>query len=172
MPYKISPGISETKLAGWLKQAAQKYGTFEDGRVNYSSADIAPVVMCTLICQDELLLVKRGQGLADANGYWSTVNGFIDEIKPVTMQVKQEISEELGTVVSEDQIKVGRSYTVAQPKEKRKYIVFPCLVTFSHKPEVVLDYENTDFVWIKRPDLEKYNILDDLPYVIDSALTA
>ncbi len=170
MNYKVSNGIPEADLAKWLTEAGKKYGKFEDGRVNYKDADIAPIVMCTVVCGKEILLVKRGYGLADAEGLWSTVNGFIDEVKPVKDQVKQETNEELGLTLTDDQIKVGDSYTLANPKEKRVYIVFSCLVTLKSKPKIVLDSENTDYKWILRRDLENYEILDDLPLAIDSAL--
>jgi hypothetical protein len=173
MNYKISPGISEAELVAWLKRAGKQFGTFSDGRVNYTDADIAPVVMCTIVCGDEILLVKRGFGLADAEGYWSTVNGFFDEIKPVKAQAKQEVKEELGLIVDDQEIQVRPSYTMHNPQEKRRYIIFPCRITLSQKPtNIVLDYENTDYVWITRQQLEGYHILDDLPHAIDAALQA
>jgi hypothetical protein len=61
---------------------------------------------------------------------------------------------------------------VQNPKEKRRFIVFPCLVTVTIKPDIVLDRENTDFVWIKRAELSSYDILGDLPHAIDAALKA
>jgi ADP-ribose pyrophosphatase YjhB (NUDIX family) len=173
MSFTIESGIDENQLAAWLEEAGEKFGTFDDGRVDYTNADVAPIVMCTVVCGDEILLVKRGHGLADANGYWSTVNGFIDEIKPVAKQAQQEVLEELGLNVQPDQIKVAPSYTLANPKEKRRYIVFACLVTLAGpKPDITLNEENTDFAWIKRAELESYRTLDDLPYSIDTALAA
>ncbi|HVW23211.1 MAG TPA: NUDIX domain-containing protein [Candidatus Saccharimonadales bacterium] len=172
MNFKIDPGLPENQLAKWLSDAKQKYGAFDDGRVDYSQADLAPIVMCTVVCGDELLLVKRGHGLADANGVWSTVNGFIDEVKPVAEQAQQEIHEELDLRVDLQQIKVAPSYTLKNPAEKRSYIVFPCLVALAAKPVIKLNEENTDFAWLKRPELETYDILADLPYAIDAALAA
>jgi NADH pyrophosphatase NudC (nudix superfamily) len=172
MSYKVSKGIAEDELDRWLKDAAIKYGTFDDGRVNYAKADIAPVVMCTVTYKDKILLAKRSHGLADAEGYWSTINGFIDEVKPVIKQVAQEVKEELGLKVLASNIKVGKSYTMSNPKEKRSYIVFPCLVKLDEEPKIVLDYEHTEYAWIDRKDLNKYEMLDDLPLVIDSALSS
>jgi NADH pyrophosphatase NudC (nudix superfamily) len=170
MTYKISDGIPESALVSWLSEAKKKYGTFKDGRVNYTKADIAPVVMCTVTYKDKLLLAKRGYGLADAEGYWSTINGFIDEIKPVKAQVIQEVSEELGITITNSDIQVTDSYTIRSSDEKRQYIVFPCLVTLSHKPKIILNEEHTDFAWVKRNELASYDTLDDLPYAIDTAL--
>jgi NADH pyrophosphatase NudC (nudix superfamily) len=171
MAYEITTGLEESKLEAWLKNALQKYGTYQGKAVNYTDAEIAPIVMCTVVLDDKILLVKRGYNLADAEGYWSTINGFIDEVKPVKQIARQECLEELAIDVSQDQITVGKSYTLKNPAEKRKYIVFPCLVQLEKEPTIVLDHENTEYRWISREDLESYEILDDLPYAIDTALT-
>lgn len=170
MPFKVTPGINESELEGWLKDALKKYGTYQGRAVNYTKADTAPIVMCTVTYDDKILLVKRGFGLADAEGYWSTNNGFIDEIKPVREIAKQEIKEELSLDVPLDKIKVGKSYSLENPAEKRKYIVFPCLIELEEKPKIVLDPEHTEYRWIKRDQLNDFEILDDLPYAIDAAL--
>lgn len=170
MSFKITSGIEEAKLSGWLEKALVKYGIYEGKAVNYTYAAKAPIVMCTVVCGDKLLLVKRGYGLADAEGYWSTVNGFIDEVKPVKEIAQQEAKEELGLYVSLNDIKVAKSYTLENPKEKRKYIVFACLITLKSKPKIILDREHTDYAWITRNQLKSYEMLDDLPYAIDTAL--
>ncbi len=170
MSFKITPGIDETELPTWLQKALEKYGLYEGKAVNYTNADTAPIVMCTVVCGNELLLVKRGYGLADAEGYWSTVNGFIDENKPVTEIAQQEVKEELGLEVNLGDIKVAKSYTLENPQEKRKYIVFACLITLKSKPKIVLDREHTDYAWITRAQLKDYEMLDDLPYAINAAL--
>lgn len=171
MSYKISAGIKEDELPEWLGKALKKYGRYKDGGVDYTDAPIAPAVMCTVICDEEILLVKRAYGLADAEGYWSVVNGFIDEIKPVKEIAKKEVKEELGLEIDTGAIKVAWSFTVSDPKEKRSYVIFPCLITLQNKPDITLDREHTDFAWIKRNQLESYEILDDLPYVVDAALS-
>lgn len=170
MTYQIRPGLAESELSGWLKEAAKKYGYYEGASVNYTKAALAPIIMCTVTAGNEILLVKRGHGLADANGYWSTVNGFIDQNMPVAEIAANELAEELGLKVSSEDIKVARSYTLQGDMEKRSYIVFPCLVKLSGKPEITLDWEHTDYAWIKRQDLTKYHILEDLAEAIDAAL--
>lgn len=170
MGYHTSAGIAEEKLSAWLADAAKKYGCFKDGRVNYTKADIAPIVMVTVFCQGKILLVKRSYGLADADGYWSTVNGYIDENEPVKQLAAQELKEEIDLKVAPNDIKVAGSYTLQNPAEKRKYIVFPCLASLDQQPDITLNQENTAFGWIDREDLPKYHILDDLPLAIDTAL--
>ncbi len=48
-----------------MKDALKKYGLYQDRAVYYSKAETAPIVMCTVLVGNELLLVKRGYGLAD-----------------------------------------------------------------------------------------------------------
>jgi ADP-ribose pyrophosphatase YjhB (NUDIX family) len=168
--YKVSQGISENNLAKWLEQAAKKFGTFEDGRVNYTNADKAPIILCVVMYTDELLLLKRGFGLADAEGYWSVVTGFIDQVQPIKSQITQEIKEEIGLTVNERSIKVGQSYTLRNPQEKRQYIIFPSVIRLSSKPAINLDHEHSEYVWIQRSQLGDFRILDDLPYAINIAL--
>lgn len=170
MTYQVTEGISESDLSSWLKDALKNHGTFKDGRVDYTHAEIAPVIICTVVYKDEILLVKRGHGLADANGYWSVVTGFIDENIPITEIAQKELEEELGLKVDAKEIKSGNSYTLDNTDEQRKYIIFPCLVVLDSKPKIKLDKEHTDYTWIKRSDLENYHILDDLPHAIDEAL--
>lgn len=170
MTYKISAGIEENELKAWISEAYKKYGLYKGKYVNYTNADIAPVIMCTIIVGEEILLCKRAYGLADANGYWSTVNGFIDEIKSVNEFVIQEVREELGFSIDEGSIRVGKSFTLKNDKEKRSYIVFSCLVILKSKPLIKLDREHTEYTWIERNELGYYYILEDLPFIIDSAL--
>ena len=170
MSYQTSVGLAESKLSAWLKNAAKKYGTFADGRVDYTNAPIAPTVMCTLKCGEEIFLGKRGYGLADAEGVWSTINGFIDEDKPVANIAANEFSEELGLNIDPRNIQVGGSLKMKSSEEKRTYFVFPCLVIVDEKPKVKLDREHTEYAWIKRSELDNYEILDGLAEVIDRAV--
>lgn len=170
MKYLISAGILESELSTWLTKAGKKYSTFPDDRVNYTDADIAPVVMITIVCDNEILLAKRGQGLADAEGYWSTINGFIDEDKPVAKIAAQELKEELDLHINPQKIKVGPSYTIKNLQAKRSYIIFPCLVKLDSKPKIILDHEHTKFIWTSREKISSYEMLDDIPYTIDAAL--
>ncbi len=170
MGYQISKGIKKSDLSSWLKIAAEKYNLFSDGRVDYTHADIAPIVMCTIVHEDKILLLKRGYGLADAEGKWSVATGFIDEDKPVEKIVAKEISEELGLEVNEGHIKVGNSYTLASDQEKRNYIVFPCLLVLDSKPAIILDREHTDYKWVKFEDIANFDVTDDFIYGVDQAL--
>lgn len=171
MGYNISPGISEKDLPSWLENAATRYGTFPDGRIDYTKAEIAPIVMCTLVWNGKIFIAKRGYGLADAEGYWSTVNGFIDENKSVLEIATQELAEELQFRVDPKNISVAQSYTLNSIGEKRSYIVFPCLVALDAEPQITLDHEHTEFTWIKKSELKNYHTLDDLSKAIDSALS-
>lgn len=170
MTYEVNEGLSEAELKPWLTRALSRYGLYLNQGINYTNADIAPIVMCTVSTKDQILIVKRAHNLADANGYWSTVNGFIDEIKDVKEIAQNEILEELGLKIRLQDIKVARSYTLKNSEEKRQHIVFPCLIQLNTKPKITLNEENTEFKWIDPAQIDSYHILSDLPYSIERAL--
>ena len=170
MSYRITAGLPEDQLPRWLEKAAKEYGVFDDGRINYKEADTAPIILCVVACEKEFLLLKRGYGLADAEGYWSVVTGFIDAVKPIKQQIIQEIHEETGLSVEESVITTGKSYTLENSQEKRQYIIFPSIVRLTSKPHIRLDHEHTDQTWITKSELASFHILDDLPYALDVAL--
>lgn len=170
MTYQISKGLTESELSDWLKVAAKKYGPYKDSGISFTKADLAPAVMITVKAGDEFLLVKRAHGLADANGYWSTVNGFIDQDVAVAEIAANELAEELGLDIPASAVKVAKSFTITGSKKKRSYIIFPCLVELDKKPEITLDWEHTDYAWIERKDLDNYHILEGLHEAVDRAL--
>ncbi|HET8991655.1 MAG TPA: NUDIX domain-containing protein [Candidatus Saccharimonadales bacterium] len=170
MSHQISQGISQTELKSWLENALKHFGLYKNQGINYTDADIAPIVMCTIKVGDQILIVKRANNLADANAYWSTVNGFIDQIKDVREIASNELDEELGLKVAVTNINVASSYTLKNTDEKRQYIVFPCLIELQTKPPIVLNGENTEYRWIKPEEITAFNILSDLPYAVERAL--
>lgn len=170
MDYTISKGLPIAELPVWLTEAAQRLGSYPDGRVNYSKASEAPIVMTTVSSQNKVLLLKRSDKVGDAQGYWSIVNGFIDKNIPVKEVAVKEISEELQVVADSSEIKAGVSYRLRNKYEKRAYIVFPCLLSLPRQPQITLDQKHIDYRWVDRSEVENFHILTDLPYAIDQAL--
>ena len=60
MTFTISSGIPESELSSWLKGALKQYGKYKDGGVDYTNAPVAPVILCTVLWDNQILLLKRG----------------------------------------------------------------------------------------------------------------
>ena len=83
---------------------------FPDGRINYTGAKKAAVLLCAVKHDDKILLLKRSDKVGNYRGKWNLVAGFLDQPRPVREKVLEEIREELG--LSEEQI---NDITVGEP---------------------------------------------------------
>lgn len=175
--YTLEKGIPETQLRKWLQARRQELPSFDDNRIDYHHAEIAPIIMCTMAWGGKVLLAKRVEHPnRDASGKWSTINGYIDKIRTPQSQTKKEVLKETGVRVNPDQIRVANSYIMRNPEERRAYLIYPTLITFQKRPQIQLDWEHEEYRWIARQDIEplaergELDILEDLPRHIDAAL--
>jgi ADP-ribose pyrophosphatase YjhB (NUDIX family) len=141
---------------------------FDDGRINFTGVRKAPVLNVVVYCNDEILIVKRSQKVSAYRGLWNGISGFIDEPKPIEDFAMQELSEELSA--TPDAIRLAAPYEVEDREIDRVWIVYPVLAIFEKKPEIVLDWEHTDFVWIKSEDIEDYDYVKDFNVSVTKAL--
>jgi len=72
----------EAKIFKLLKEFSKKLPKFEDGRINYSCSDEAPVITIFVRYKDKILLLKRSDKVAAYKGKWNTIAGYLDEIRP------------------------------------------------------------------------------------------
>lgn len=144
---------------------------FEDGRIDYSEANRAPVINAAVFAGDELLITKRSDDLHFYPGVWNGVSGFIDELVPLEELVTQEINEELGVEGGRiGRIAVGDVIERESSKHDRTWMIFPILVELKAKPDITLDWEHSDYAWIAPGELDKYEILADFDNVVKQAL--
>ncbi len=133
---------------------------FEDGRIDYSNVSKAPVLLCFVRFQNKILLVKRSNKVGNYQGKWNVVAGFIDEPKPLKDKVLEELQEELG--IQDEQIDVmlfRDSYEVHDKNVNKTWIVYPVIVEMKNKPEITLDWEHTEFVWITPEEIKNYDTI-------------
>jgi 8-oxo-dGTP pyrophosphatase MutT (NUDIX family) len=80
----------------------------------------------------------------------------------------QELGEELSVVP--DSVRVATPYEVDDRKIDRVWVVYPVLATLKQKPNITLDWEHTDFAWIKPEQLKDYDYVKDFDISIARAL--
>ncbi len=156
-------GKREKTILTTIKEFANKLPKFPDGRINYSNSDTAPVITVFVKYQDKILLLKRSNEVRVYQGKWNTVAGYLDEPKSLREKAMEEIQEELG--ISEDNIllfRVGESYKFTDAKVSKTWIVYPVLIELKNKPDIKLDWEHTEYKWIKTEKLRKFDIVSKL----------
>ena len=153
----------EEKILNIIKEFAKKLPKFPDGRIDYSNSDIAPVITVFIKYEDKILLLKRSDKVRVYQGKWNTIAGYLDEIKPVREKIVEEIKEEIG--ISEDNISsiyIGEPYEFTDIEVNKTWIVCPVSVELRNEPNIKLDWEHTEYKWIKPEKLKKFDVVCNL----------
>ena len=163
--------IRKRELLKIIEELAKKLPKFADGRINYSDSDTAPVITVFLKYKGKILILKRSDKVSFYQRKWNTVAGYIDELKPIQEKITEEISEETG-VKKEDILshKIGKSYTFTDPLVNKTWIVIPAIVELKIKPKIKLDWEHTEYKWIKPEDLKKFDIVPKIDESLNRAI--
>ena len=114
-------------------------------------------VACFLKHKGKILLLKRSKDVSWYKGKWSVINGRIEEGKKPYEVALQEIREETG-IKKLKLIKKGKVTVFIDKKLNVKWYIHPFL--FEVKSDKVrLNWENSDFAWVKPEEMDKYNPL-------------
>lgn len=153
-----------TRFYDLIRSFAERLPHFPDGRIDYTHADIAPVVTIFVSYQGKVLLLKRSNQVLTYKGKWNTVAGYLDELKPLQEKVFEELSEELGIIKRDIKtIHMGTSYSFTDTNIERTWIVHPVSVELTHKIKIYLDLEHTEYRWIHPSEIKHYDTVPNLP---------
>lgn len=123
----------------------------------------------TSFIQDEqkLLILKRSDKVKTMKGLWAGISGIIEKNENPLTRAKIEIYEETG--ISEDKIKLIKSaekLRVNSPQyENHEWEIFPFLFE-AKNPEIKLNWENSEYLWITLDELKNYNSVPSLEKVL------
>jgi 8-oxo-dGTP pyrophosphatase MutT (NUDIX family) len=161
--------MDENGIFHSIEEFSRKLPKFPDGRIDYSNSDRAPVITAFVKCEDKILLLKRSKEIKNYPQKWNAVTGFMDELKPVEEKVLEEIEEELG--IGKGSIvlmRIGKPYEVTDYDVKKTWIVNPVIVELKRIPEIRLNFEHTEFKWIKREELSYFNTVPFIKKFFDN----
>jgi len=120
---------------------------------------------------DKLLILKRSEKVKTMKGLWAGISGIIENNEIPLQRAKIEIFEEVG--ITEEKIKLIKSakeMRINAPQYKNhEWEVFPFLFE-SEKPDVSLNWENSEFRWIEVQELKNYNTVPSLEKVLFNLL--
>ena len=143
-----------------VEEFNKKLPNFSDGRIDYSRSDAAPVINVVVKFKDVFLLLRRSDKVSNYRGEWNVVGGYLDEVRPIREKVLEELDEELK--IQENQIEVmefGDAFEINDNTIGKKWIIKPVLVEMRDKPDVILDFEHTEFKWVNIEDLRNYKVV-------------
>jgi 8-oxo-dGTP pyrophosphatase MutT (NUDIX family) len=147
-----------------------KLPRFPDGRIDYTNAEAAPVITVFVKSGNKVLLLKRSGKVGHYKGKWNAIAGYLDEERPAREKVLEELREEAG--IPEKQVKsigFGEPFANKDKAIKRTWLIHPVLVEV-RDPSIRLDWEHTDYAWIKPQELTNYDHVPSLEKSLASAL--
>lgn len=127
------------------------------------------VVTCFLEHKKMILLLRRSGKVGTYKRAWAGVSGYV-ETDPLD-QAYTEISEETNLFKSNVKlITKGKSIEIVDKILNRKWIVHPFLFHVTDPDRLKIDWEHTEFKWIKPGDMHKYKTVPDLDRTLASVL--
>jgi 8-oxo-dGTP diphosphatase len=146
-----------------IRSVARRLPKFPDGRINYHDADTALVLTVFVQYNDKILLLKRSDKVGTYKGKWNTVTGYLDEPCPLLDKIHEELQEELGiTTDIIDSYYIGESFSFEDPTIKKTWIVHPAMVILNRLPQITLDWEHSEYIWIDPQDMTQYDTVPNL----------
>lgn len=117
--------------------------------------------------KQKILILKRSNDVKTMKGLWAGISGIIEKNEPPLTRAKIEIYEETG--ISEDKIKLVNNASVLKinsPQyENHEWEIFPFLFE-AKKPEIKLNWENSEYTWITIDELKNYDTVPSLEKVL------
>lgn len=155
--------MDEQEVLERIEEMGKGLPRFPDGRIDYSKARAAPVITVFVRFKSEMLILKRGEKVGTYRGKWNVVAGYLDELKPIREKVLEELREEVG--ISEKEIlsiHFGRPFKVIDKSIDKTWFTHPVLVELKEKPRIRLDWEHTEYRWIKPEEIKNFDTVPNL----------
>ena len=121
---------------------------------------------------DKVLILKRSDKVKSMKCLWAGVSGIIEKNDTTPLdRAKIEIFEETG--IDEKEIELLRSIEQIKIESSQyknhEWNIFPFLFK-ANNPEIKLNWENSDFDWIKPNEIKNYKTVPELEKILFSLL--
>ena len=115
--------------------------------------------------QEKILLLKRSDRVKTMKNVWSGVSGIIENDDE--SRAKIEIFEEVGLVEKKiELLKSNKQIEIdSQQYKNHTWNIFPFLFQVE-TPEIKLNWENSEFVWIDPNDIVNYKTVPALKQIL------
>lgn len=131
---------------------------------NYVSVpfQVIPRVIAFIYRDDQVLLIHREKQNAFAYGKWNGVGGHIEKGEDPLTAIRREVKEETGLSIQDFNLNAIAFISTEK-------ITGICLFIFSAYclNDDMKSSSEGEVRWIKRNDLQKINIVKDVPFLLD-----
>ena len=130
------------------------------------------IVTSFLKNDDQILILKRSDKVKSMRNLWAGISGIIekDDLSPLS-RAEIEIFEETG--ISKEQINLLKESQqmkiVSVQYKNHEWNIFPFLFKVQN-PEIKLNWENSEFEWIKPSNIVSYKTVPSLDKILFNLL--
>ena len=125
------------------------------------------IITCFLKRGDKILILKRSDKVKSMKGLWAGISGIIEKNEPPLTRAKIEIFEELG--INDGEIvlvKEAEEMRIKSPQyQNHEWEIYPFLFKVDN-PEIKLNWENSDYKWIKADEISNFETVPSLEKVL------
>ena len=118
---------------------------------------------------NKILIVKRSNKVRSMKGLWSGVSGIIENNEKPLDRAKIEIFEEIGIEKVILTKKIEKMIISSPHYKNHRWEVFAFLFE-TEKIEVKLNWENSEFKWIRTEELKNYETVPSLDKILINLL--
>jgi 8-oxo-dGTP diphosphatase len=120
-------------------------------------------VTCFLEFKGKILILLRSNRVRSYKGIWGGVSGRIENDRAPIEQAKLEVKEETG-LLDEDILSIneGKVFKFDDYEIKINKVVYPFLFKIKDPAKVEIDWEHTQYKWIKPSEIEQYPTMPQL----------
>jgi 8-oxo-dGTP pyrophosphatase MutT (NUDIX family) len=118
---------------------------------------------------NKILILKRSTNVKSMKGLWSGVSGIIENNEKPLDRAKIEIFEEIGIEKVILTKKIEKMIISSPHYKNHRWEVFAFLFE-TEKIEVKLNWENSEFKWIRTEELKNYETVPSLDKILINLL--
>ena len=118
---------------------------------------------------NKILILKRSTNVKSMKGLWSGVSGIIENNEKPLDRAKIEIFEEIGIEKVSLTKKIEKMIISSPHYKNHRWEVFSFLFE-TEKIEVKLNWENSEFKWIRTEELKNYETVPSLDKILINLL--
>lgn len=125
-----------------------------------------------LFSENNVLILRRSRHVRSYQNTWGGVSGIIDKGRTDIEQALLEIEEETGLASSDIQlIKQGEPQRIIDVSRNLIKVIHPFLFQVKDRNNIQINWEHSEFKWIKPGDIEDYQTMPKLKETLERVLT-
>ena len=127
------------------------------------------VVTVLLTDKDKLLLLKRSDKVRTYKGKWAGISGYVEPDKQALETAYKELKEEVDLDRSDVELLLEAqplSFSHEEDSTLHHWKVHPFIFLFKKKAKIQIDWEHTEYTWIRPHNIDTYDTVPRLKDIV------